>query len=168
MGLLMVARGLNKAQFICYISRFVTWFPTIPHISSVELATGVLYPSYFLHLSACFKLLCVMMVFFLLLEFLPFCFQAENQIYKSKAMGERHRDWRAFKSFQSSQSFREWNKQEIKMELEMVAISLFRGLKPGTLPPALYSFLLGSSSPLLISLRNERNYTLCAKNAKIL
>lgn len=58
----------------------------------MELATGILYPSYFLHLSARFKLLRVMIVFFLLLEFLPFCFQAENQIYKSKAMGERHRD----------------------------------------------------------------------------
>lgn len=64
MGLLMAAQGLNKAQFICYISRFVTWFPTIPHISPVELAMGVLYPSYFLHLSARFKLLHVMMVFF--------------------------------------------------------------------------------------------------------
>ena len=132
MGLLMAAQGLNKAQFICYISRFVTWFPTIPHISPVELAMGVLYPSYFLHLSARFKLLHVMMVFFFpLLEFLPLCFQAENQIYKSKAMGERHGDWRAFKSFRSSQSFRERNKQEIKMELEMVAIPLFRGLKTG-------------------------------------
>lgn len=124
MGLLMVAWGLNKAQFICCIARFVTWFLTIPHISSMELATGILYPSYFLHLSARFKLLRVMIVFFLLLEFLPFCFQAENQIYKSKAMGERHRDWRAFKSFQRFQSFREWTKQEIKMELEMVAIPL--------------------------------------------
>lgn len=92
MGLLMVAWGLNKAQFICYISRFVTWFQTIPHISSVELATGVLYPSYFLHLSAPFKLLRVIRVFFLRLEYLPFCFQAENQIYKSKAMGERDED----------------------------------------------------------------------------
>lgn len=64
MGLLMAAQGLNKAQFICYISHFVTWFPTIPHISSVELAMGVLYPSYFLHLSARFKLLHIMMVFF--------------------------------------------------------------------------------------------------------
>lgn len=88
----MVAQGLNKAQFICYISRFVTWFPTIPHISSAGLAMGVLYPSYFLHLSARFKPLHVMMVFFPLLEFLPSWFQAENQIYKSKAMGERHGD----------------------------------------------------------------------------
>lgn len=60
----MAAQGLNKAQFICYISHFVTWFPTIPHISSVGLAMGVLYPSYFPHLSAHFKLLHVMMVFF--------------------------------------------------------------------------------------------------------
>lgn len=60
----MVAQGLNKAQFICYISRFVTWPPTIPHISSVALAMGVLYPSYFLHLSAHFKLLHVMRFFF--------------------------------------------------------------------------------------------------------
>lgn len=60
----MAARGLNKAQFICNISHFVTWFPTIPHISSMELAMDVLYPSYFLHHSARFKLLHVMMVFF--------------------------------------------------------------------------------------------------------
>lgn len=64
MGLLTAAWGLNKAQFICNISHFVTWFPTIPHISSVELAMGVLYPSYFLHRSARFKLFHVMMVFF--------------------------------------------------------------------------------------------------------
>lgn len=126
---------------------------------------GVLYPSYFLHLSARFKPLHVMMVFFPLLEFLPSCFQAENQIYKSKAMGERHGDWRAFKSFQSSQSFRERNKQEIKMELEMVAIPLFRGLKPGAFLNAsscfiFYSLGKGSSSPLLISLKKERNYSL--------
>lgn len=164
MGLLMAARGLNKAQFICYISRFVTWFPTIPHISSVEPAMGVLYPSYFLYLSAHFKLLHVMMVFFSLSEFLPFCFQAENQIYKSKAMGERHGDWRAFKSFQSSQSFRERNKQEIKMELEMVAIPLFRVLKPGAFLNTSSCFIFcsiekGSSSPLLIFLNTQRNYT---------
>lgn len=164
MGLLTADRGLNKAQFICYISRFVTWFPTIPHISSVELARGILFPSYFLHLSARFKLLHVKMVFFSLSEFLPFCFQAENQIYKSKAMRERHGDWRAFKSFQSSQSFREGNKQEIKMELEMVAIPLFRGLKPGAFLNASSCFIFcsagkQSSSPLLISLKKERNYS---------
>lgn len=61
---LTAARGLNKAQFICNISHFATWFPTIPHISSVELAMGVLYPSYFLHRSAHFKLLRVMVVVF--------------------------------------------------------------------------------------------------------
>ena len=98
-------------------------------------------------------------------EFLPFCFQAENQIYKSKAMGERHGDWRAFKSFQSSQSFRERNKQEIKMELEMVAIPLFRGLKPGAFLNTSSCFIFCSagnvsSSPLLISLKKEGNYRL--------
>lgn len=88
--------------------------------------------------------------FFLLLEFLPSCFQAENQIYKSKAMGDRHGDWRAFKSFQSSQSFRERNKQEIKMELEMVAIPLFRGLNPGAFLNASSCFIfcsVGNGSP---------------------
>lgn len=152
----MVARGLNKAQFICCISRFVTWFPTIPHISSVQLAKGVLYPSYFPHLSARFKLLHVMVVLFLLLEFLPSCFQAENQIYKSKAMGERHQDWRAFKSFQSSQSFREWNKQEIKMKLEMVENPLFRRLKPGAFLWYILSTVGNEASqPLLNSLQKE-------------
>lgn len=57
------ARGLTKAQFVCSMSHFAAWFPTIPHISSVELAMGVLYPSYFLHRSAHFKLLRVMVVF---------------------------------------------------------------------------------------------------------
>lgn len=157
MGLLMVAQGLNKAQFICCISRFVTWFPTIPHISSVQLAKGVLYPSYFPHLSARFKLLHVMVVLFLLLEFLPSCFQAENQIYKSKAMGERHQDWRAFKSFQSSQSFREWNKQEIKMKLEMVENPLFRRLKPGAFLWYILWYCWEWSLPTLIKFITKRN-----------
>lgn len=61
---LTAARGLNKAQFICNISHFATWFPTIPHISSVELAMGVLYPSYFLCRSAHFKLRRVMAMVF--------------------------------------------------------------------------------------------------------
>lgn len=128
----MVAWGLNKAQFICYISHFVTWFLTIHHISSVKLAMGVLYPSYFPHLSACFKLLLVMMVFFLRLEFLPFF------AFKLKIKSINQRQWEKDRGteghlnpFQSSQSFRQWNKQEIKMELEMLAIPLFRGLDPG-------------------------------------
>lgn len=77
MGLLTAALGLNKAQFICNISHYVTWFLTIPHISSVKLAMGVLYPSYFLHCSAHFKLLHVMTVFFPLSEFLLFFSQVE-------------------------------------------------------------------------------------------
>lgn len=61
-----------------------------------------------------------------LLELLPFfSTHAENQIYKSKGMGERHGNWRAFKSFQSSQSFEERNKQEIKMELQNGSNPLF-------------------------------------------
>lgn len=99
--------------------------------------------------------------FFSLLEFLPFCFQAENQIYKSKAMGERHGDWRAFKSFQGPQSFREWNKQEIKIELEMVAILLLKGLKPGAFLNMSSCFIFrsvgnGSSSLLLLSTKVGR------------
>lgn len=160
MRLLMAARGLNKAQFICYISRFVTCFPTIPHISSVALAK---WEFYIPPISSTFQLALSSSMswwwafFFLpLLEFLPFCFQAENQIYKSKAMGERHGDWRAFKSFQSSQSFRERNKQEIKMELEMVAIPLFRGLKPG-------AFLNASSCFIFCSVGNGSSSTLLKK-----
>lgn len=87
------ARGLNKAQFICNISHFATWLPTIPHISSAELAIGVLYPSHFLHRSAHFKLLRVMVVFrhpSLLWKFLCLPYpHTENQIYKSK----RNRGW---------------------------------------------------------------------------
>ena len=83
---LTAAWGLNKAQLICYISRFVTVVQTIPHISSVGPGTGV----YILPLSSTSQLALsssVSQVFFLSLEY-PFCFQAENQIYKSKAMGE--------------------------------------------------------------------------------
>lgn len=59
----------------------------------------------------------------------------------------------------------ERNKQEIKMELETVAILLFRGLKPGALLNAsscfiFYSVRNGSSSPLLISLKKKENYSL--------
>lgn len=89
----------------------------------------VLYHSYFptslLTLSSSMSRWCFF--FPLLLEFLPPCFQAENQIYKSKAMEERRGDWRAFKSFPGSQSFRGRNKQEIKMEQGMAAILLFGG-----------------------------------------
>lgn len=67
--------------------------------------------------------------FFPFRNFSPFSSQAENQIYKSKAMGERHGNWRAFKSFQSSQGFRERNKQEIKMELKNGSNPSFQGIE---------------------------------------
>lgn len=98
-------------------------------------------------------------------EFLPFSSQAENQIYKSKAMGERHGNWRAFKSFQSSQSFWERNKQEIKMELKNGCNPFFRGLKPGAFLNTSSCFIFhsagnGSSLPLLIwKERMEANYS---------
>ena len=60
-----------------------------------------------------------------------FAFKLKIKSINQRQTGERHGNWRTFKSFQSSQSFREWNKQEIKMELEMAAIPLFRGLNPG-------------------------------------
>lgn len=50
------------------------------------------------------------------------------------------------------------------MELEMVAIPLFKGLKPGAFLKASSCFIFcsagnGYSSPLLIFLKKERNYS---------
>lgn len=126
----------------------------------------------FPHLSAHFKLLHVMMVFFsVILEFLPSLFQAENQIYKSKAMGEKRGDWRAFKSFQGSLSFRGRNKQEIKMEQRMAAILLFGGLKIGAfLNASCFRFWSNgkeASSRLLFCLRSKSSLLEILKNRSL-
>lgn len=78
MGLLIVALGLNKAQFICCISRFVTCFATFPHISVSEAAMGLfnILPIPHHHLSAHFKLPRVRTVFcfYLFIFFVFFSF----------------------------------------------------------------------------------------------
>lgn len=62
--LLIAARGLNKAQFICCVSHFVTRFAPCPHISFAKQVVGRSISFVFPHLSDCVKLFCVMMVFF--------------------------------------------------------------------------------------------------------
>lgn len=151
MGLLTAARGLNKAQFICNISHFVTWFPTIPHISSVELAMGVLYPSYFLHRSAHFKLLHVMMVFFSppfgtspLFFPLTLKIKSINQKEWEKDTGtEGH-----LNPFRVRRASRSEINRKLKWSSKMVAIPFFfsgdwNQVHFLTRLPALYSTLLG-------------------------
>lgn len=115
----------------------------------------VLYHSYFptslLTLSSSMSRWCFFFSSSFFWNFSPPSFQAENQIYKSKAMGERRGDWRAFKSFQGSQSFRGRNKQEIKMEQGMAAILLFWvdwKQVHFSMVPALDSDLMGMNHPL--------------------